>query len=132
MFVNVTIGVVNFAFPDDCKAPTPAGPVPVLLVNVAISFSHIPVVLQIVIGRGLAENILTTGAISNGDEAGVAMGVVPNQIVGPDRYVTCSEKVCLGGMPAVRLTSLTGQNGALQNAMGASLTSAQFIFVLLS
>lgn len=132
MFANVTIGVVNFAFPDVCKVPTPAGPVPIPLVNVAISFSHVPVVLNIVIGGGLAENILTMGTVSNGDEAGVAMGLVSNQIVGPDRYLTCSAKVFLGGMPAVRLTSLTGQNGALPNTVGASLTPAQFVLILLS
>ena len=35
-------------------------------------------------------------------------------------------------MPAVKLTSLTAQNGSVPNAPGASLTPAQFTVILLS
>lgn len=130
MFANVNIGVMNFAFPDVVKIPMPA-PVPVPLVNIALSFTHIPGQFKVIIGGGLGENLLTTGTISNGDEAGIAMGLISNIIIGPDRPITCSVKVFYGGIPATRMTSLQGQNGILPNALGISITPAQIRVVLL-
>jgi len=132
MFANTNLGVMNFAFPDVCNIPTPAGPIPTPFPNIAISFTHIPSQFKVIIGGGLAENLLTSGTISNGDQAGLAMGVVSGLIMGPDRPITCSAKTFYGGIPATRLTSLNGQNGMLPNAVGVSLTPAQFRVLLIS
>jgi hypothetical protein len=126
MFANNSMGVLNVAFPDVCKVPTPAGLVPAPLVNVASSLAHVPVQVRVLFGPGFAENLLTTGTISNGDEAGVGLGVVSHTIMGPDRPVTASFRVFVGGIPATRLTTVTAQNGLPPNAAGASLTPAQF------
>lgn len=129
MFANISLTVMNFAFPDICKVPTPLGPVPVPLPNIVISVTHIPCVFNIIIGGGLAENLLTQGTVSNGDEAGLAMGVVSSTIVGPDRYLLGSFRVFNGGLPATRLTSLTIQN--TMNAPGVSLVPGQFVNLVL-
>ena len=131
MFANVNLGVMNFSFPDVCKIPMPA-PVPMPLLNIAISCTHIPSQFKVICGGGLGENLLTMGTISNGDEAGVAMGLISQLIIGPDRPITCSIKVFFGGIPATRLTSLAGQNGILPNALGISITPAQFCVLLIS
>lgn len=125
MFANVNTGVMNFAFPDVCNIPTPAGPIPTPLVNIGLSPTHIPAQFKVLVGGGLAENLLTTGTVSNGDQAGLAMGVASGMIIGPDRPITSSLKTFYGGIPATRLSSLQGQNGMLPNALGASLTPAQ-------
>ncbi len=132
MFANVNLGVMNFAFPDVCNVPTPVGPIPTPFPNIAVSFTHVPSQFQVIIGGGLAENLLTTGTISNGDQAGLAMGLVSGLIMGPDRPITCSVKTFYGGIPATRLTSLQGQNGMLPNMVGASLTPAQVCVLLIS
>ena len=131
MFANVNLGVMNFAFPDVCNVPMPA-PVPTPLVNIALSLTHIPSQFKVIIGGGLAENLLTAGTISNGDQAGLAMGLVSGMIMGPDRPITCSVKVFYGAIPATRLTSMQTQNGMLPNAVGLSLTPAQFRVLLIS
>lgn len=132
MFANISIGVKNFAFPDVCNEPTPAGPVPFPLVNIAQSVSHVPSVFNVILGGGLAENLLTQGTISSGDEAGVAMGVVSGSIVAPDRPYTSSVKIFYGGIPSTRLTTVTGQNGVVPNSAGISISPGQVQVVLLS
>jgi hypothetical protein len=132
MFANVNLGVMNFAFPDICNVPTPAGPIPTPFPNIAMSVTHIPSQFQVIIGGGLAENLLTSGTISNGDQAGLAMGVASGLIMGPDRPITSSLKTFYGGIPATRLTSLQGQNGVSPNIVGASLTPAQVCVLLIS
>ena len=132
MFANINFGVINFAFPDVCKTPTPAGPVPLPYPNFAFSETHIPSVFNIVIGGGLVENLTTEGTLSTGDEPGAAGGVLSGVIKGPDQYVLGSFTVMMGGMPAMRLTSLTTQNGTTPNAVGLSATPGQTSVVVLS
>lgn len=131
MFANNNLSVMNFGFPDVCNVPTPAGPVPTPFPNIAMSATHIPSVLNILMGPGLAENLLTTGTVSNGDQGGVAMGVASGMIMGPDRYFLGSLKTFHGVAPATRLTSLTGQNGPSPNIPGMSLTPGQVSVLLL-
>ena len=130
MFANTNLCVVNFAFPDVCKTPTPAGPIPLPYPNFALSITHIPAQFCVVIGGGLAENLLTQGTISQGDDLGVAGGIISNDDMGPDHYVLGSFKVCFGGVFATRLTSLTIQN--LINVPGMSITPSQVCVLVLS
>lgn len=132
MFANNNLGCTNFAFPDVCKTPIPpAGPVPIPYPNIALSSTHVPSCTNIIIGGGMAENLMTEGTLSNGDQAGVAGGVVSGLMMGPDKYLMGSTKVFLGGAPAARLTSSTGQNGSSPNAMGTTITPAQTSVLLL-
>lgn len=129
MFANTNLGVMNFAFPDVCLTPTPAGPIPIPYPNIALSTTHVPSVVNVLIGGGLAENLMTAGTVSNGDNAGVAMGVASGMVMGPDRPMLGSFKTLIGGAPATRLTTMTIQNST--NAPGMSLTPSQFKLLLL-
>ncbi|KAF0815294.1 hypothetical protein IGB42_00375 [Andreprevotia sp. IGB-42] len=131
MFANTNLGVMNFAFPDVCKVPTPVGPIPLPFPNIALSFFHIPSQFQVIIDGGLAENLLTEGTISRGDFPGVLGGIISNVFMGPDRQVLGSFKVLMGGIFGTRLTTLTLQNGEVPNAPGLSITPAQFRVILL-
>lgn len=130
MFANTNLGIMNFAFPDVCKTPPLAEPLP--YPNIALSTTHIPNVLNVVIGGGLAENLLTPGTISNGDEPGVLGGIISGIIMGPDRSMLGSMTVLMGPAFASHLTGMTVQNGEVPNAVGATLTPAQTCVLILS
>lgn len=130
MFANNNLGVLNFGFPDVCLVP-PLG-IPTPFPNLAFSTTHIPSVFNVLFGGGLAENLLTTGTVSNGDEAGVMLGLISHFMDGPDRPFLGSFKTLVGGIFATRLTTINGQNGFLPNSVGMSLTPAQFRVLLLS
>jgi hypothetical protein len=115
---NSILVVVTALVPDVCKTPTPAGPVPLPYPNIATSATHIPSVFHVMFGIGLAENLMTQGTISQGDTVGVAGGVVSQVFMGPDRYLLGSFKLLVGGMFAMRMTSLTGHNGMPVNTVG--------------
>jgi hypothetical protein len=131
MFGNTNMGVLNLAFPDVCEVIAAITLIPTPLINLALSFTHIPSVFQVLLGCGFAENLLTTGTISNGDEAGLALGVVSILIIGPDRPYTSSIQVMYGTAPATRMTTVTGQNGFMPNAPGISLTPSQVCVLIL-
>ena len=132
MFANTNLCVTNFAFPDVCNVPTPVGPIPTPFPNIAISVTHVPSQFSVIIQCGLAENLVTQGTISNGDEPGIGLGLISHLEIGPDRYMMGSFKVCFGGVFASRLTSLVGQNGMLPNAVGMSITPSQVCVLVLS
>ena len=52
-------------------------------------------------------------------------------VMGPDRKMIGSFSVLLGGMPATKMTSLTGQNGMSLNVPGATLVPSQVKVLLL-
>jgi len=131
MFANNNLIVLNFSFPDVCNIITPAGPVPTPLVNIAMSSTHVPSMVNIFMGPGLGENLITTGTVTNGDQAGAAMGVASGLIIGPDRSYAGSIKCFLGGAPATRLTSVTGQNGMSPNGVGIAITPGQISIMFL-
>jgi hypothetical protein len=105
----------TFAFPDVCKTPSPAGPVP-------IPYPNTGMVMQIS-GESTKVKIVSQGAVtkkseipsSMGDEAGVAGGVVSSQNMGKVVYKKGSSKVSVEGQPLQHLTAMTGQNGANAN-----------------
>lgn len=137
MFANCQMGGMNLAFPDVCKTPvpTPAGPVPVPIPypNLAVGLTALPptAALKVLLMAGPAHNLMTTTPISNGDNAGVYMGVASQMVMGPSRHTLGSTNVLYGGMPATKMTSMTGQNGMSMNIPGLTLVPAQFKVMLL-
>lgn len=85
-----------------------------------LSAVTVPEVLNVMTG-GMSENLLTQGTVSNGDEAGAAMGVAGGTVLGPDRGFLGSFKNHIGTTPTQRLTS----QGLPQTPPGISLTPAQ-------
>ncbi len=130
MFANTNLCVMNFAFPDVCEIPTPVTVIPTPLVNIGISITHVPSQFTVIICGGLAENLVTEGTITDGDEEGLALGVVSETIIAPDRYVLGSITVSIGGVSATHLTSLTLGNEI--NAVGLTLTPSQICVLILS
>ncbi len=129
MFANTNLGVMNLGFPDVCLTPSPVGPIPIPYPNIAVSAMHVPSVFNVIVGGGLAENLLTSGTMSNGDNAGVATGVASGVVMGPDRPLLGSFKTLIGGAFATRLTTLNIQNST--NAPGVSLSPSQFKVLIL-
>lgn len=125
MFIDNILAVLSLAFPDVCKIPTPVGPVPIPLLNLKLSSTRLPMVFNVLIGFGMTLNIFAMSTVSNGDEAGVAMGLVSNQIVGPGRPVLCSIKIFMGCAPVTRMCAVTMQNGMVPNAPGVTLSPGQ-------
>ena len=93
----------DLGFPDVCL--TPPVPVPVPYPNVAMGPMAIPNVFKVLILGMPAHNLGTTIPMTNGDNAGVAMGVASGSVMGPSRHLTGSFTTLVQGMPCTRLTS---------------------------
>lgn len=130
MFANTQMMGMDMAFPDVCL--TPAGPVmvPIPYPNIAMGPTAIPNQTTVLIMAMPAHNLGTITPLTNGDEAGVGMGVASGMIMGPSRHLTGSFSVLYEGMPATRLTSMSLQNST--NAPGARLVPSQSIVLLLA
>ncbi len=127
MFANCQIGGQNMAAPDVCltPVPTPAGPVPtpmpypnIAMVPTALSFA-----VNVLISGAPGHNMTTNEPVSNGDNAGVNMGVMSGMVMGPCRHTMGSIGVFIGGSPATKMASPTMQNST--NAMGMTLIPSQ-------
>mgnify|MGYP002641158801 FL=1 len=124
-FLNCQLGGANLAFPDVCKTPSPAGPVPIPYPNNSMPCTGVPFCFKMLVTGGPAHNMLTTAPMSAGDNSGVAMGVASSMVMGPTRHLRGSTAVLIQGAPATRLLDTTGHNGATPNAVGATLVPAQ-------
>lgn len=104
-----------FAFPDACKTPTPAGPVP-------IPYPNIGMVNQVT-GESTKVKFSGAGVVtkkskmtrSQGDEAGTAGGVVSGVNMNQVLYKKGSAKVKVEGQPVQHLTAMSGHNGSNAN-----------------
>jgi len=123
MFANTQMMGMDTAFPDVCLTPTPAGPVPIPYPNIAMGPTAIPSQTRVLIMAMPAHNLGTTIPMTNGDNAGVAMGVASGTVMGPSRHVVPCPTVLWVGMPATRLTSMTIQNST--NVPGCRVVPSQ-------
>jgi hypothetical protein len=111
---------ISTAFPDVCKTPTPAGPVPIPYPNIAMSADTFQGSKTVKMD---GNEIMTKGAnmkMSTGDEPGAALGVVSNKIKGKAEFVNYSFDVKVDGKNVCRLSDPTQQN------MGSANTAAAF------
>ncbi|OAI16087.1 hypothetical protein A1359_08705 [Methylomonas lenta] len=101
---------ITMAFPDVCKTPTPAGPVPIPYPNIAKSSDT---------SKG-ASTVKCDGnpvcvkdsnfMISTGDEAGSLLGVVSNKVKGKAEFVNFSFDVKIEGKNVPRAFDLMLHN----------------------
>jgi hypothetical protein len=110
--------------------PTPAGPIPTPFPNIAMPVMAIPTVFNQFIQAMPVHNLLTTTPISNGDQAGLAMGVASGMIMGPSRHILGSFKVFSSAMPQTKMLSPTMQNNT--NMVGVTLSPAQVKVMVLT
>ena len=129
MFANTQMMGMDMAFPDVCLTPTPA-PVPIPYPNIAMGPMAIPNVPTVLVMGAPAHNLGTTIPMTNGDNAGVVLGVASGTVMGPSRHVTAAFTVLVQGMPATRLTSVSIQNST--NCPGVRTVPSQTVLVLLA
>jgi hypothetical protein len=109
-------GGMSPIFPDVCKTPTPAGPVPIPYPNIGKSADTIAGPNTV---KTDGQMPMTKGAkymMSTGDEAGTALGVISNKIKGPCEFMMYSFDVKFEGQNVCRLGDPLFHND--KNAMG--------------
>jgi hypothetical protein len=114
---------MDTAFPDVCLTPIAGVPTPIPYPNIAMGPMAIPAAYNVLFGGAPAHNLSSVVPMTNGDNAGLALGVASGTVMGPSRHVTGAMTVIVGGMPVSRLTSMTMQNST--NAVGARLVPSQ-------
>lgn len=130
MFANCQLMGTDMAFPDVCMTPAAPSPIPVPYPNIAMGPMAIPNCPTVLIMGGPVHNLATTIPMTNGDNAGVLLGVASGTVMGPSRHTTGANTVLFHGMPATRLTSTTLQNST--NAMGARIVPSQTLVLILA
>jgi hypothetical protein len=119
-------GVCQSTPPDVCKTPAPPGPpVPMPYVNIFQCNMVNPSTAcsKVFIDGAPALNIKSQSLISNGDEAGVAGGVVSGKFIGQGEFIMGSQKVQLESKAAVSQGATTKHNNG--NTTGMCSTSGQ-------
>jgi len=115
--------------PDTCNTPTPAGPVPIPYPNTGEN--AMPLVptaaLNVMIGGKNAMMENSQIMMTNGDNAGVSMGVVSGTVMGPAQFKLGSTRVKINGRGAAYLGSIVGHNGPASSNMpaGAQIVPSQ-------
>ncbi|WP_437535381.1 MULTISPECIES: DUF4150 domain-containing protein [unclassified Sorangium] len=129
MFANSQMMGIDMGLPDVCLTPSPA-PVPVPYPNIAAGPMGVPAVYNVLFMAAPAHNLATTIPLTNGDNAGVAMGVASGTVMGPSRHLTGAFSVLIRGMPASRLTSMSLQNST--NCPGVRVVPSQVKVLMLA
>ena len=129
MFLNSQMMGVDMGFPDVCLTPTPV-PTPIPYPNIAMGPTAVPNVPTVLTNFMPTHNMGTVVPLTNGDNAGVAMGVASGTVMGPRRHLTAAFTVLVGGMPATRVTSVSLANST--NCPGVRLVPSQPTVLLLA
>lgn len=129
MFANTQMMGMDLAFPDVCLTPTPV-PTPIPYPNIAMGPTAIPSQFTTLVMGAPVHNMGTTTPLTNGDNAGVAMGVASGTVMGPSRHLLGAFTCLIGGMPTTRLTSMSLQNST--NMVGARIVPSQVRLLVLA
>ncbi len=109
--------------PDVCKTPSPAGPVPIPYVNVAMDSSLASGTKKVKVEGKMAAHEKANISTSMGDEPGTAGGLLSSKFKGKLTWATCSPTVKLEGKGAVRFMDVAQHNGNSFNTAFISLGS---------
>jgi hypothetical protein len=121
MFATTQMGGMDLGLPDVCL--TPPDPKPVPYPNNAQGATGTMPVGNVLFAGAPAHNMGTVIPMTNGDNAGVALGVASGTVMGTSRHVTAAFTMLTGGLPQTRMTSVSVQNGT--NCPGSRLTPSQ-------
>jgi hypothetical protein len=108
--IHQASGGVTIAFPDVCKTPTPAGPVPIPYPNVAMSSDTAQPSKQVKCDGNPICLQDSSFAVSTGDEAGSAGGVASGKIKGKAEFVLYSFDVKVEGKNVPRALDIMLHN----------------------
>ncbi len=133
MFMLTMGDGMTMGFPDVCL--TPAGPVPVPVPYPNISESIMaPDAAMNVLGDCMPTlHQLSDISLSEGDEAGVLLGVVSHLMSGETMWILGSETIMAEGLPVQRLTSIGGCNAleVLPNGPATCIVPSQYTVLAL-
>jgi hypothetical protein len=93
---------VTIAFPDVCKTPSPAGPIPIPYPNIAKSSDAAQGTKKVKCDGNSVCVKDSNFSMSTGDEAGSAGGVVSGKIKGKAEFLMCSFDVKFEGKNVAR------------------------------
>lgn len=113
---------MNAGFPDACLTPVPA-PAPIPYPNMSFSASTMPMAFNVLSCCTPTLNMMSKGLVSVGDQAGVVLGAASHIIAGQTNYMVGCFTIMMGGAPAQRLTSVTGQNSMALLPNGPGMTA---------
>jgi len=130
MFANNQLGGMDMGMPDVCLTPVAGVPTPIPYPNIAMGPMGTPAVYNVLVGGAPAHNLSTAVTMTNGDNAGVNMGVASGTVMGPSRHLTGAFTCLIGGMPASRMTSVSLQNST--NCPGMRLMPSQVSVLILA
>ncbi|MFH1139993.1 MAG: DUF4150 domain-containing protein [Pseudomonadota bacterium] len=118
---------MDFGFPDVCITPVGPVPTPIPYPNIAMTATTAPAAYNVLVDCMPSVNLLSMGLVSLGDQAGVLGGVVDHIMSGQSEYIVGCFTILVDGVPAQRLTSVTGQNslGKTPNAPGMCICPSQ-------
>lgn len=121
---------IGMAFPDVCLTPVVV-PVPIPYPNIAMRPMCIPTQFTTYTMMMPTHNLLTMHPMTNGDNAGVNMGVASGMVMGPSNNLMSSIKVFHSVAPVTRMLDMTGHNGMSPNMIGLSMSPSQPILMVL-
>lgn len=102
---------------DVCKVPAPpAPPIPMPFPNIGMLQNALSTSTKVMFANKEAILEMSETPSSNGDEPGVAGGVISGMNMGPVGFKLGSMKVKVEGKGAVTMTGLTAHNGKNPNA----------------
>lgn len=127
MFANTQMPGMDFAFPDVCRTPPIAEPIP--YPNLAPMVTGVPTQFETLILCMPAHNVTTMRAISQGDDTGILGGMISQVDMGPSMNVDFVTNVLMGGPPATKMLNMTTQN--LINTEGMTLVPSQTVVMML-
>lgn len=108
--VHKTSNGISIAFPDVCKTPTPAGPIPIPYPNIAMSKDTDKGTTTVKADGNPVCVKDSNFKMSTGDEAGSAGGVVSSKIKGKAEFVNFSFDVKFDGKNVARALDLMLHN----------------------
>ena len=120
-------------FPDVCKTPSPAGPVPIPYPSIGMCNQAKKQAKKVKIKSKPALTMKSEMSRCSGDEAGTAKGVVSSTNMDKVTYKSGSSKVKIEGKKAVYCGSTTGHNGSNANMpAGAQIAPSQTMILIAS
>lgn len=108
--VHASSNGIASAFPDVCKTPTPAGPVPIPYPNIAMSSDTSQGTTTVKMDGNPIMVKQSVFATSTGDEPGSVGGIMSNCIKGKAEFINYSFDVKADGKNVCRLGDLMVQN----------------------
>ncbi|MCX5590758.1 DUF4150 domain-containing protein [Alcaligenes endophyticus] len=128
MFSNTQMMGMDLGFPDVCLTPPALVPIP--YPDIALGPTAIPVCFNILHCFAPVHNLMTITPITNGDNPGIATGVISHTVMGPSSPRT-GAFTCLNRFaPTTRLTSINTQNAI--NTVGMRIVPSQLKVLVLA